>query len=101
MKTSLLTIALVALAAAGCGGYTTTKESKTIIEKQTPVVETRKEIVVQPPTVVTHEIIFENTAPLRACTYSSARFSPGTLSCQSGEQVRCEDGAWVGRGFSC
>lgn len=98
MKTSLLTIAMLALTAAGCG-HTTTKESKTIIEKQTPVVETRKEIVVQP--VVTHEVILEKTSPLRACTYSSGLFSPGTLSCQSGQQVRCEDGTWVRRGLSC
>lgn len=100
MKTSLLTIAPLALALAGCG-HTTTKESKTIIEKQTPVAETRQEIVVQSPPVVTHEIIVEKVSPPRTCTYSSALFSPGTLSCQSGQQVRCEDGNWVRRGISC
>ncbi len=92
---------MATLALAGCGRHTTTKESRTIIEKQSPVVETQKGIVVRPPAVVTREIIMEQPAPLRVCAYASAYFSSGTLSCQRGQQYRCEEGTWVRRDLNC
>jgi len=98
MKISLIPVSMVAMALAGCGG-TTVRESKTVIERQVPAVEQRKEIVVQTPPV-TREVIVQTPSypPQRSCTYSSASFLAGTLSCQSGKQVRCEDGTWVNRG---
>ncbi len=100
MKTSLLMLALMALALSlsGCG-RTVVKESKeTIREQPVQVVEHQKEIIVEKP--VMHQILVEQpfSTPQRVCTYSSSVFSPGTLSCQSGQQVRCEDGVWIARG---
>lgn len=89
MKYSLISLAMVAIALGGCGG--TTVREKTVIERQVPAVEQRpvtREVVVQTPSY----------PPQRSCTYSSASFLAGTLSCQSGQQVRCEDGTWVRRG---
>jgi hypothetical protein len=102
MNNTLILISMLALALAGCGGRTMVKESKeTIIEKQVAAAEPRKEIIVQSPPV-TREIIVQNpTLPVQqSCLYSSASFAAYTLSCQSGQQVRCEDGTWVRKG-SC
>jgi hypothetical protein len=101
MKCSPILLAIVAFTAAGCGGTTVRESKERVIEKQIPVVETRKEVVVQ-PAPVTREVIIQSPTipPQRSCAYSSATFFHGTLSCQSGDQVRCEDGRWV-RWSSC
>jgi hypothetical protein len=100
MKNALIVIPLLALALSGCGGRTMVKESKeTIIEKQAPTTESRREIVVQSPPVTREIVIQAPTLPApQSCLYSSASFAAYTLSCQSGQQMRCEDGSWVRKG---
>lgn len=93
MKYSLIALSIAVLTVAGCG-RTTVRE--TVIEKQVPVAESRKEIIVQTPPV-TREIIVQSPtmSPQRSCNYSAADFYAGTLSCQRDKQVRCEDGKWI------
>ena len=102
MKTSLLLVTLLSLAVAGCGR---TMVKETVIEKQAtaPVVQERKEVIVQQP-VVTREVVVErqplSTSP-RYCAYSQALFATGTHSCQNGQRMLCDDGLWLNRGMSC
>lgn len=93
MKYSLILLPMAALTLAACGD-TTVRETKETIIKQVPV-ETRKEVIVQP--TVTREVIIQTpaTPPQRSCTYASAGFYHGTLSCQDSRLLRCEDGGWV------
>jgi hypothetical protein len=72
-------------------------EQEVLVEKP-PV---PKEIVVQPPTVTREIVVQKPAGAAQSCTYSSAVYSDGSLSCHNGFQYRCDDGAWDSLGQSC
>ena len=97
MKRALyLTLSAAALiTVAGCGK---TVVRETVVErpvvKEVPVV---KETVVEKP-VVQREVIVQAPA---TCTVANRVFSQGSMSCQGGEEYRCNTGAWERTGRYC
>jgi hypothetical protein len=108
MKLPTLVIPVLALSLAACGSETVKETKETVVEKPVPSTAT----VVMPPAVTketiverpsgNQEIIVEKTVPApRSCTYLSAIYSDGTISCQGGYQYRCDDGTWDFRDSTC
>jgi len=75
---------LCGAALAGCGR---TLVRETVVER--PVVQ--REAVIERPAVVSPAIV---AAPAPSCGLGMAAYSSGTLSCQSGNQYQCINGAW-------
>jgi hypothetical protein len=72
---------------AGCGR---TVVRETVVERPAPVV---KETVVEKrvPVPVQREVIVAGPA---SCSVGGTAYSQGSLSCQGGEEYRCNAGAW-------
>ena len=97
----LLAASLCAVTLAGCG-HTVYRE--TVVERQ-PVIE-RQTVVATPATppavVAPSTLVAVPASP--ACSIGTAVYSQGTMSCMSGRQYECVDGAWraaVGPGSTC
>jgi len=81
MRLSTLVVPLSAtLALAACS------HRETVVERDRPVVE--KQTVIERPVPAAGA-----TAP-PACSYGGTAYSDGSLSCQSGQQFRCNSGSW-------
>jgi hypothetical protein len=92
MKRAILLTCLSAaamLTVAGCGK---TIVRETVVEK--PVV---KEVVVEKP-VVQRETIVQMP---EMCSVAGNTYSQGSMSCQGGEEYRCNRGAWERTGRYC
>jgi hypothetical protein len=63
---------------------------------------TKETVVERPgPAVIERQTVIEHQAPAaggtavsRACTFNSATYSDGGLSCQAGHQYMCNNGTW-------
>lgn len=80
LSTVVLTVCAAAVLAA-CG----TRER--VVERDRPVVE--RQTVIERPVLAVGA-----TAVPRGCTWESAAYSDGALSCQAGQQFRCSNGSW-------
>ena len=88
-RTLLLAASLCAVTLAGCG-HTVYRE--TVVEKQ-PVVERQTVVTTPAPAVVAPSTLVAVPAS-PACSIGTAVYSQGTMSCMSGRQFECVDGAW-------
>ena len=80
MRLSTLAVSLSAIGLlAACG------HKERVVER--PVVE-RQTVIERPVPAV------GATAAPNSCTWSSAAYSDGALSCQNGQQFRCSNGSW-------
>lgn len=84
MNRPILVACLCVAAVAGC---TRTVVREHVVEKQ-PVVE--RETVVERPTVTRETIV----AVPASCTFAGSAYANGSMSCQSGYQYLCRNGAW-------
>ena len=84
MSRSILVACLCVAALAGC---TRTIVREHVVEKE-PVVQ--RETVVERPSVTRETVV---TTP-SACTFAGSAYASGSLSCQSGYQYLCRNGAW-------
>jgi hypothetical protein len=93
MTRPILVTCLCVVALTGC----TRTVRETVVER--PVV---RETVVERPVVVEKPVIRETVierptlaaAAPQSCSFAGAGYASGSLSCQSGYQHRCSNGAW-------
>ena len=81
MKTAMLVCSLLAVFLTGCSRPIIRETKETVIERKT-----------------------ETPAPAvaaRSCMFASTAYSHGSVSCQSGYQFQCNDGAWTGINRTC
>ena len=81
MRLSTLVLPLSAALALGACTHRETVVERPVVEKQT---------VIERPVAVPAA----GATALRSCTWANGAYSDGALSCQNGQQFRCNDGTW-------
>ena len=80
MRLSTLAVSLSVVSLLGACSHRETVVERPVVEKQT---------VIERPVPAAGA-----TAASNSCTWNSAAYSDGGVSCQNGQQFRCSNGTW-------